>query len=313
MNVSTDSTLANDNTGVHGEGQFVGSADHQMVISKSPLRRATVRFFADRVAVFGLAVMVLIITLTILAPQIYSWEEIIDVSYETKLLPPSASHPFGTDHLGRDNLGRVIWGGRESLRAGYLVVLIGLGGGTVLGLVSGFLGGWVDNTIQRFVDVLLAIPSILLALSVVGALGPGLVQVMFAVGLANIPNYTRLIRGSVLEAKENEYVRAARVLGASNRRIMFRHILPNVIGPVLVYATLGLGIAIMITAGLSYLGLGAQPPSPEWGYMLNEGRRYLRHAWWMVVFPGVSIVVAVLSINMVGDGLQDAINPKIRK
>ena len=161
--------------------------------------------------------------------------------------------------------------------------------------------------------MLLAIPGILLALSVVGALGPGLVQVMLAVGLANVPDYTRLIRGSVLEAKENEYVRAARVLGASNRRIMFRHILPNVIGPILVYATLGLGIAIMITAGLSYLGLGAQPPSPEWGSMLNLGRQFMRHAWWMPVFPGVAVVIAVLSINLIGDGLQDAINPKLRK
>jgi peptide/nickel transport system permease protein len=257
--------------------------------------------------------MALIILLTLVAPQIYSWDEIIAVSNATKLLPPSAAHPFGTDNLGRDQLGRVIWGGRESLRAGYLVVLIGLGGGTILGLISGFAGGWVDNLIQRFVDVLLAIPSILLALSVVGALGPGLVQVMLAVGLANIPDYTRLIRGSVLEAKENEYVRAARVLGASNGRIMFRHILPNVIGPILVYATLGLGIAIMITAGLSYLGLGAQPPSPEWGAMLNLGRQFMRHAWWMPVFPGVAIVIAVLSINLIGDGLQDAINPKLRK
>ena len=281
--------------------------------SRSPARRVVARFFRDRLAVTGLAVMMLIILLTLVAPQIYSWDEIINVSNETKLLQPSAAFPFGTDNLGRNQLGRVIWGGRESLRAGYLVVLIGLGGGTLLGLISGFSGGWVDNLIQRMVDVLLAIPGILLALSVVGALGPGLVQVMLAVGLANVPDYTRLIRGSVLEAKENEYVRAARVLGASNGRIMFRHILPNVIGPILVYATLGLGIAIMITAGLSYLGLGAQPPSPEWGAMLNLGRQFMRHAWWMPVFPGVAIVIAVLSINLIGDGLQDAINPKLRK
>lgn len=281
--------------------------------SRSPSRRVVARFFRDPLAVAGLVIMGLIVLLTLAAPQLYSWEAIINVSYETKLLAPSTAFPFGTDNLGRDQLGRVIWGGRESLRAGYLVVLIGLGGGTVLGLVSGFSGGWVDNLIQRVVDVFLAIPGILLALSVVGALGPGLVQVMLAVGLANVPDYTRLIRGSVLEAKENEYVRAARVLGASNSRIMFRHILPNVIGPILVYATLGLGIAIMITAGLSYLGLGAQPPSPEWGAMLNLGREFMRHAWWMPVFPGIAIVIAVLSINLIGDGLQDAINPKLRK
>ena len=293
--------------------EFARTARAAGVESRSPLRRVAARFFRDPLAVTGLAIMAMIILLTLFAPQIFSWDEIINVSYETKLLHPSAAFPFGTDNLGRDQLGRVIWGGRESLRAGYLVVLIGLGGGTVLGLISGFAGGWVDNLIQRMVDVLLAVPGILLALSVVGALGPGLVQVMLAVGLANVPDYTRLIRGSVLEAKENEYVRAARVLGASNGRIMFRHILPNVIGPILVYATLGLGIAIMITAGLSYLGLGAQPPSPEWGAMLNLGRQFMRHAWWMPVFPGVAVVVAVLSINLIGDGLQDAINLKLRK
>ena len=309
----TDSQAAEGSTAASGGPEVARPADDWLVVSRSPVRRAAARFFRDPLAVTGLTIMALIILITLFAPQIYSWDEIINVSNATKLLSPSAAHPFGTDNLGRDQLGRVLWGGRESLRAGYLVVLIGLGGGTILGLISGFAGGWVDNLIQRFVDVLLAIPGILLALSVVGALGPGLVQVMLAVGLANIPDYTRLIRGSVLEAKENEYVRAARVLGASNRRIMFRHILPNVIGPILVYATLGLGIAIMITAGLSYLGLGAQPPSPEWGAMLNQGREFMRHAWWMPVFPGLAIVIAVLSINLIGDGLQDAINPKLRK
>ena len=309
----TNSQAAKGRTAASVGAEIARPADDWLVVGRSPVRRAAARFFRDPLAVTGLTIMALIILLTLVAPQIYSWDEIIAVSNATKLLPPSVAHPFGTDNLGRDQLGRVIWGGRESLRAGYLVVLIGLGGGTILGLISGFAGGWVDNLIQRFVDVLLAIPGILLALSVVGALGPGLVQVMLAVGLANIPDYTRLIRGSVLEAKENEYVRAARVLGASNGRIMFRHILPNVIGPILVYATLGLGIAIMITAGLSYLGLGAQPPSPEWGAMLNLGRQFMRHAWWMPVFPGVAIVIAVLSINLIGDGLQDAINPKLRK
>ena len=309
----TNSQAAKGTTAASVGAEIARPADDWLVVGRSPVRRAAARFFRDPLAVTGLTIMALIILLTLVAPQIYSWDEIIAVSNATKLLPPSVAHPFGTDNLGRDQLGRVIWGGRESLRAGYLVVLIGLGGGTILGLISGFAGGWVDNLIQRFVDVLLAIPGILLALSVVGALGPGLVQVMLAVGLANIPDYTRLIRGSVLEAKENEYVRAARVLGASDGRIMFRHILPNVIGPILVYATLGLGIAIMITAGLSYLGLGAQPPSPEWGAMLNLGRQFMRHAWWMPVFPGVAIVIAVLSINLIGDGLQDAINPKLRK
>lgn len=284
-----------------------------MVACKSPMRGAIERFLRDRMALAGLVFVVMLSLMTLLAPQFYSWEQVTAVSSQTRLQPPSASHPFGTDNLGRDTLARVIWGGRESLRAGYLVVLIGLTGGTVVGLISGFAGGWVDDLIQRVVDVFLAIPGILLALSVVGALGPGLEQVMLAIAISSMPNYVRLIRGSVLEAKECEYVLAVRAIGATGSRIMFRHILPNVIGPIMVFAALGLASAIMMTAGLSYLGLGAQPPSPEWGSLLNQGREYLRHAWWLSFFPGLVIVIAVLSINVVGQGLQDAINPKLNR
>jgi peptide/nickel transport system permease protein len=265
----------------------------------------------DRVAMFGLACLIVMVIITILAPLIAPYSP-TNMDTNDVLQPPTWAHPFGTDDLGRDILSRVLWGGRESLRTGYLAVLIGLGGGIVLGLFSGYTGGVTDAIIQRIVEVFLAFPSILLLLSIVAALGPNLITVMIAIGISSIPGYSRLVRGSVIAAKNMDYITAARVVGAKNRRIMFRHILPNIIAPILVYGTLNLGGAIMLTAGLSYLGLGAQPPSPEWGAMLNYGRAYLQMGWWMSAFPGLAVFITVLSINLFGDGLQEALNPKTR-
>ncbi len=267
--------------------------------------------FRNRVAMTGLALLLLMVLLTIFAPLIAPYPP-DNIDYNTVLTAPTRAHPFGTDDLGRDILSRVIWGGRESLRTGYLATLIGLGGGVLVGLFSGYVGGWVDSLIQRIVEVLLAFPSILLLLSIVSALGPNLVTVMIAIGISSIPGYTRLMRGSVLAAKNMDYVTAARLLGARDSRIMLRHLLPNIFGPILIYGTLSLGGAIMLTAGLSYLGLGAQPPSPEWGAMLNYGRAYLQNGWWMSAFPGLAVFITVLSINLFGDGLQEAMNPKTR-
>jgi peptide/nickel transport system permease protein len=205
-----------------------------------------------------------------------------------------------------------MWGGRESLKSGYLAVLLGLGGGVVVGLFSGYVGGRVDDLIQRIVEILMAFPTILLLLSIIAALGPNLTTIMLAIGISSIPGYTRLMRGSVISAKNFEYVTAAKLVGSTDRRIMFRHILPNIIAPILIYGTLDLAGAIMLTAGLSYLGLGAQPPSAEWGAMLNYGRSYLRAAWWMSIFPGVAVYIAMLSINLFGDGLRDSLDPKSR-
>jgi peptide/nickel transport system permease protein len=191
-------------------------------------------------------------------------------------------------------------------------VLLGLGGGVIVGLFSGYVGGRVDDLIQRIVEILMAFPTILLLLSIIAALGPNLTTIMLAIGISSIPGYTRLMRGSVISAKNFEYVTAARLVGSTDRRIMFRHILPNIIAPILIYGTLDLAGAIMLTAGLSYLGLGAQPPSAEWGAMLNYGRSYLRAAWWMSIFPGLAVYVAMLSINLFGDGLRDSLDPKSR-
>jgi peptide/nickel transport system permease protein len=265
----------------------------------------------NNVAMTGFALLLIMIIISVSAPLLAPYSP-TSMDYNEVLKSPTQAHPFGTDDLGRDIFSRVIWGGRDSLRTGYLATLIGLGGGVLLGLFSGYAGGWVDALIQRIVEVFLAFPSILLLLTIVAALGPSLVTVMIAIGVSSIPGYNRLVRGSVLSAKNLDYVTAARVIGAKNSRIMLRHILPNIIAPILIYGTLSLGGAIMLTAGLSYLGLGAQPPSPEWGAMLNYGRAYLQLGWWMSAFPGLAVFITVLSINLFGDGLQEAMNPKTR-
>jgi peptide/nickel transport system permease protein len=263
------------------------------------------------VALFGLAGFILLIVIILFAPLIAPTDPTA-MDYDHILEPPGAGHPFGTDDLGRDIFSRVVWGGRESLRVALLAVVLAAGGGTVFGLISGYYGGWVDATIMRLVDILLAFPAILLILSIVAALGPNLGTVLIALGISAIPGITRFVRGTVLAARNYEYVTAAQVLGAKNSYVMFTQILPNILAPLIIYTTLGLGSAIMATAGLSYIGLGAQPPSPEWGAMLNAGRNYLRDAWWMSVFPGLAIFWTVLSVNLLGDGLRDALDPKLK-
>jgi peptide/nickel transport system permease protein len=279
--------------------------------SQRPWLRALEALIHHRLAQIGFIGFVFIMLITMLAPYISPFDPLA-MDYSEIMQPPSTEHWFGTDDLGRDVLSRVMWGGRESLKSGYLAVLLGLGGGVVVGLFSGYVGGRVDDLIQRIVEILMAFPTILLLLSIIAALGPNLTTIMLAIGISSIPGYTRLMRGSVISAKNFEYVTAAKLVGSTDRRIMFRHILPNIIAPILIYGTLDLAGAIMLTAGLSYLGLGAQPPSAEWGAMLNYGRSYLRAAWWMSIFPGVAVYIAMLSINLFGDGLRDSLDPKSR-
>jgi ABC-type dipeptide/oligopeptide/nickel transport system permease subunit len=259
----------------------------------------------------GLVGFGLILLVIVLAPFVAPFDPTV-LDYEHLLEPPSPAHLFGTDDLGRDVLSRVIWGGRESLRVALLALTVAACGGSLIGLVSGYSGGWIDGGIMRLLDVLLAFPPMLLALSIVAALGPNLSTVLIALGASAIPRVARFVRGTVLATKNREYVTAAQALGASPAGILFTHILPNVAAPLIAYCALGLGSLILATAGLSYLGLGAQPPSPEWGAMLNDGRDYLRDAWWMSIFPGSAIFLAVLFINLLGDGLRDALDPKRR-
>ena len=260
-------------------------------------------------AMLGLVGFLAIVLAALLAPWIAPFNPNKILSGEP-LIGPTSQHWFGTDDLGRDLFSRVLWGGRESLRVAMTGLGVAVAIGLVVGTVSGFFGGWVDNLIQRANDVMLAFPFILLLLSIVSILGPSLITVMIAVGIAVAPNYIRLVRGTVLNIRQNEYVTAAQALGASSARLMFRHVLPNIVPTILVYASTDLGYNIMATAGLSFIGLGAQPPSPEWGAMLNYGRDFIDQAWWMSVFPGLPIVLSVLFINLLGDGLRDALDPK---
>ncbi len=280
-------------------------------VNFSPWRLALLRFWANKLSVIGLVVVILMILITVFAPLIATHDP-TGIDYNAVLVAPSSEHLFGTDDLGRDIFSRVVWGGRESLRVGFLGITIAIVGAVILGISTGYIGGWIDDLTQRIIEVFMAFPTILLLLSIVAALGPSLTTVLIALGVSSIPRYARLVRGSVLGVKNMEYVNSARVIGAKDSRIMARYIMPNMMGPILVYATLGLGGAIMTTAGLSYIGLGAQPPSPEWGAMLNSGRSFLRTAWWMSVYPGLAVFIIVLCINLFGDGLRDALDPKTR-
>jgi peptide/nickel transport system permease protein len=226
---------------------------------------------------------------------------------------PSVHHLLGVDDLGRDELSRIIYGARLSLLIGIVSVSVGLSLGILIGAISGFFGGWIDGILMRLVDIMLAIPGFLMAIGIVALLGPGLFQVMIAIGIVNVPIFTRLLRGSVLAQRENDFVLAARAVGVRRRTILVSHVLPNAISPVIVQGTLALATAIIDAAGLSFLGLGPQDPStPEWGNMLTDTVRYLQTAPFLAIFPGVAIVLSVLGFNLIGDGLREALDPKLR-
>ena len=285
--------------------QTLAISDNFWIASLHALRR-------DVASMIGLAGLLLILLLTLLAPLLAPHDPLYQ-NYRARYEPPgSAAHLFGTDDLGRDVLSRVLWGGRESLGVAALAIAIAMSGGVVVGLISGYYGGWRDVVIQRITEVWLAFPGIIFLIVLVSVLGSGLEKVMIAVGLTLIPGYGRLVRGAVLAARAQDYVLAARALGARDARIMFNHILPNIIPPVIVFATLGLGSAILIVGGLSFIGLGVNPPAPEWGAMLLYARDKLRQAPWLSFYPGAAIFVTVLSVNLLGDGLRDALDPKLR-
>jgi peptide/nickel transport system permease protein len=268
------------------------------------------RLTRNRMLLFWGGVLLALVLMAIFAPVIAPYDPI--KQSRDLLKPPSRTYPFGTDELGRDVLSRIIFGARISLTVGLIAVGIAGSVGTVVGLVSGFLGGLVDAITMRIIDVLMAFPGIILAILIMATLGASLVNVMIAVGISAIPWYARTVRGATLAVRENDYIFSARALGATPRHIMFRHVLPNVIGPVVVLATVGIAGAILAISGLSYLGLGAKPPSPEWGAMLSQSRVYLRKAWWITTFPGLAIMVSVFSINLIGDALRDALDPQLR-
>jgi peptide/nickel transport system permease protein len=269
------------------------------------------RLLRDRGAAAALIVLVLIIASAVLAPLL-PLANPIQVDSPHALYSPGSPYLFGSDQYGRDVFSRVVYGGRISLLVGPIAVIIALVPGVAVGLIAGYYGHWIDTLLMRVIDVMLAFPGILLALGVVAVLGPSLTSLMIAVGISTIPTYARLTRASVLSARENLYVDAARVVGAPDLSILLRHILPNVVAPIIVISTLGVGAAILVAATLSFLGLGSQPPTPEWGRMLSEGRQYLREQWWIATFPGFAIMLTVLALNVLGDGLRDVLDPRLR-
>lgn len=267
------------------------------------------RFRRNRAAVVGLIMVLLLVAIALLAPVLAPHAPDAQDLRE-RLRPPSGQHPFGTDEFGRDILSRVLFGARISLFTGLVPVISGLTIGTFIGLVAGYYGGRLDNVAMRLMDVLLAFPSLLLALAVVGALGPGLVNAVIAVAIVSIPGYARLARSVVIATREEEFVQGARALGARDGRLLWRHVLPTTLGPLTVQATLGIGFAILSMAGLSFLGLGIQPPTSDWGEMLARGRRFLPDSPWLLLYPGMAISLTVLAFNLLGDGLRDAIDPR---
>jgi peptide/nickel transport system permease protein len=257
----------------------------------------------------GAAIVLALALIALGAPLIAPYDPTV-MQVSNRLRPPSAQHWFGTDEFGRDVFTRVLYGARVSLGFGVAVTLLGIVVGTLVGLLAGYYGRWVDLGTQWAIDVLLAFPGLLLALAIIAILGPGLLSVMVAVAFAAIPYYGRLVRGQVLAIKHREFVEAARAIGVSDLLIIWRHILPNIVSPLVVLWSLDFAAGILALAGLSFLGLGAQPPTPEWGAMLSNGRDFLRDAWWIATFPGLALTIAVFGFNMLGEGLRDLLDPR---
>lgn len=270
------------------------------------------RWIKNKNILVGLSIISVLIFVAAFAPQIAPHDP-TEVNSKIRLQPPSKEYPFGTDHMGRCILSRILYGARISLSVGVAVICGSLLIGVILGTVSGYFGGLADDVIMRLVDGFLAIPSMFLALALAGTLGPGLFNLMMALIAVEWTSYARVVRGSILSVKEQEFVEAAKGLGASDQYILTHHVLPNIISPVIVIATLGIGYAILAAAGLSFLGFGVQPPTPEWGSMLNDGRLFMRKAPYIMIFPGVAIMITVLAFNFLGDGLRDEMDPRFRK
>lgn len=270
-------------------------------------------FNRNRLAVLGLYLMAALYLVTLLAPYLarYDPAAIGDV-VSTRFLPPSFEHLMGTDRFGRDVFTRALYGARISLSIGFIAVGISITVGTFIGALSGFFGGAVDTVLMRFVDMLISFPRLVLLITVVALFQPSIFLVIIVLGLTLWPSTARIVRGEVLSLREREFIQAARALGLSQVRIIFRHLIPNVMGVVIVAATLGIGNIILIEAGLSFLGFGVQPPTPSWGHMVSSGRDVLLQAWWVSTFPGLAIVFTVVAFNLIGDGLRDALDPRLR-
>ncbi|SDL00987.1 nickel transporter permease [Natronincola ferrireducens] len=267
------------------------------------------RFFKDKMAVLGCIILCIFIIISILTPSLTT-NDPLKVDLMERLNPPSSTYPMGTDHLGRCVFTRVLYGGRTSMTVAVAVLGIVLTIGVLVGVLAGYIGGFVDTFISHIIDILLAFPGLILALAIAGILGPSLINTMIAVAAVQWVGYARIVRGMVLSIKEKDYVKTAKTCGTSHFFIILRHILPNMISPIIVLATLDVGAIILRIAALSFLGLGAQPPTPEWGAMINDGRAYMQTAPWVMFFPGGAILLVVMAFNLLGDGLRDIYDPK---
>jgi len=285
--------------------------EDEEINSVSPWREAWKEFKRNKIALVGLIIVLFFILLAIFA-SFLTKEGINEQVMSDRLQPPSSEYWLGTDDFGRDILSRIIHGARISLWVGFSSVIGSIIAGSLLGIVAGYYGRWVDTIISRFFDIMLAFPSILLAISIVAVLGPSLRNALIAIAIINVPNFGRLIRSKVLSIKEDEYIMAAKGIGMKDSRILFSHILPNSIAPVIVQGTLAIATAILEAAALGFLGLGAQAPTPEWGKMLADSKDFIQSAPWTMIFPGLAIMLTVLGFNLMGDGLRDAMDPKMK-
>lgn len=281
---------------------------------RSQLLEIWQRLRRNKMAMLGLAVIIGLVLCAIFADVLFDYDTIvIKQNIGERLQGPSSAHWFGTDEFGRDILARLVHGSRVSLVVGIVSVSIALLIGGTLGAVAGFYGGKIDMVIMRVMDVFLAVPSILLSMTIVAALGTNLFYVMLAIGISSVPNYARIVRAAVMGVKDQEFVEASRAMGASNATIIFKEVIPNCLAPIIVQVTLSVAGAILSTASLSFIGLGVQPPSPEWGAMLSSGRQYMRDALHLTLFPGLAIVITILALNLLGDGLRDALDPRLKQ
>jgi peptide/nickel transport system permease protein len=273
---------------------------------------AILRLFKSKTSIIGISLIVILVITAILAPLIATHDPTA-TDIPNRYQAPSGEHFLGTDELGRDIFSRIVFGTRISIQIGLIAVGISMIVGVLLGAVAGYFGRWVDQIIMRIIDIMMAFPSILLAIALVAVLGPSLRNAMIAVGIVGVPQFARIVRSAVLSVKETEFIEAARAIGGKHGRVLMGHVLPNSMAPIIVQATLGIGTAILDAAGLSFLGLGAQPPAPEWGAMLSDGRAAIQNAPWVVGFPGLAIFLFVLGFNLFGDGLRDALDPKLKQ
>ena len=287
--------------------------ENSAIRKRSQLSLIWHRLRRNRLAMLGLALMSTILLLAVFADVIADYDtEVIGMNMMERLQTPSAKHWFGTDGYGRDVFARIIHGSRLSLSLSIISMLIAVAVGSMIGAISGYFGGRVDDVLMRLMDMLLAIPPMLMSISIVAALGRSMINLMLALALAYMPVFARVIRSSILSVKDQEFVEAARACGTSDARIILRHIIPNAVGPIIVQATLAMGSSILTISSLSFMGMGIQPPQPEWGTMLYEGRDLIRTSPYLVIFPGAAIAVSVLSLNLLGDGLRDALDPRLK-